>query len=131
MVARENVVLESSGGGPAAADNRLTALTVTAHFSPVTNLLENAVAAGAVDFTQTAPGKSLHATGGQAVYTAGPDGQVELTGHPWAQTDKLTILNADRLKYDVKSGAVDAFGLYHIAPRRVATNGAQPARPPP
>ena len=45
------------------------------------------------------PARALHATGGHAVYTAGPDGQVELTGHPWAQTDKLTILDADRLKY--------------------------------
>jgi lipopolysaccharide export system protein LptA len=131
IVAEEDAVLESFGSGSAAVSNRLTAATVTAHFSAITNQLENAVAEGAVDFTQTAPGQHIHAAGDRAVYAVAPVEQVELTGHPWAQTDKQTVLNADRLKYEVKSGAVDAFGRYHIAPRRGATNGTPSAQPSP
>jgi len=123
IVAEEDAVLESFGSGSAAVSNRLAATTVTAHFSSVTNQLENAVAEGAVVFAQTAPGKSLHTTGDRAVYTTAPEEQVELTGHPWAQTDRLTILDADRLKYDLKSGAVDASGQYHLVfPKRMAAN---------
>jgi lipopolysaccharide export system protein LptA len=132
IVAEEDAVLESFGAGSAAVSNVLTAATVTAHFSSLTNQLENAVAEGGVDFAQTAPGKCLHATGGRAVYTVAPEEQVELTGHPWAQTDQFTILDADRLNYDMKSNQVAASGRYHIVfPKRVAANGAQPARPPP
>jgi len=131
IVAEEDAVLESFGSGSAAVSNRLTAATVTAHFSSITNQLENAVAEGAVDFTQTAPGKHIHAAGDRAVYAVAPVEQVELTGHPWAQTDRQTVLNADRLKYEVKSGAVDSFGRYHIAPKRRATNGPPPAQPSP
>ena len=129
LVGEEDAVLESFGSGGAAVSNRLAAATVTAHFSALTNQLENAVAAGGVDFTQTAPGKHLHATGDRAVYMAAPEEQVELTGHPWAQTDQITILDADRLQYDLKSGAPGVFGRYHIVPKRVAANGAQPAPP--
>ena len=132
IVAEGDAVLESFGSGSAAVSNRLAAATVTAHFSAITNQLENAVAEGAVVFAQTAPGKSLHATGDRAVYVTGPEEQVELTGHPWAQTDRLTILQADRLNYDLKSGAVDASGQYHLVfPKGIAANRAPPAPPPP
>ena len=132
VIAEEDAVLESFGSGSAAVSNRLAAATVTAHFSSVTNQLENAVAEGAVVFAQTAPGKSLHATGEGAVYTTAPEEQVELTGHPWAQTDRLTILDADRLKYDLKNGAVAASGQYHLVHhKRIAANGAPSAPPPP
>src|ERR1019366_5120346 len=102
IVAEEDAVLESFGSGSAAVSNRVTAATVTAHYSAVTNQLENAVAEGAVAFAQTAPGKHIHATGGRAVYAVAPVEQVELTGHPWAQTDRQTVLDADRLNYGVK-----------------------------
>jgi lipopolysaccharide export system protein LptA len=132
IVAEMDAVLESYGAGSAAVSNRLTAATVTAHFSSVTNQLENAVAEGAVDFTQTAPGKHLHATGDRAVYATGPEEQVELTGHPWAETDQITILQADRLKYGLKSGAVDWSGPYHLVfPKRIAAGGEPPAPPSP
>jgi lipopolysaccharide export system protein LptA len=132
IVAEEDAVLTSFGAGSAAVSNVLTADTVTAHFSSLTNQLENAVAEGGVAFAQTAPGKSLHATGDRAVYTAAPEEQVELTGHPWAQTDQFTILDADRLRYDMKSDKVDASGRYHIVfPKSVAASGAPPAPPSP
>jgi lipopolysaccharide export system protein LptA len=80
---------------------------------------------------QTAPGQNIHATGEQAVYAVAPVEQVELTGHPWAETDKGAISGADRLKYELKSGAEDAFGLYHITPKRRAANTASSGQPPP
>jgi hypothetical protein len=113
------VVFAQTGPAGKGADggvvsNHLTADTATAHFSAVTNRVESAVAEGRVVFVQIAPGKTLHATGGKAVYTATPVEEVELTVHPWAQTDKLTIEDADRLNYELGSGAVDTSGLYHI-----------------
>ncbi len=132
IVAEEDPALESFGSGSAAVSNRLTAATVTAHFSSVTNQLDHAVAEGAVVFAQTAPGKNLHASGSRAVYTVAPEEQVELTGQPWAQTDRLTILDADRLQYEMKSGAVEAFGPYRIVfPKTIATNGEGSAPPSP
>jgi len=132
MIAEENAVLEAFGSGSAAVSNRLAAATVTAHFSSVTNQLENALAEGGVVFAQNAPGKSLHATGDRAVYAAVPEEQVELTGHPWAQTDRITILDADHLKYDLKSGAADASGQYHLVfPKRIAGNPTPSAPPSP
>ena len=125
-------MLESYGAGGAAVSNLLTAATVTAHFSSFTNQLENAVAVGGVVFVQTAPGKHLYATGEQAVYTVAPEEQVELTGQPWAQTDQFAILHADRLKYNLGSGVVDAAGQYHIVfPKSLAAKGAPPAPPSP
>jgi len=121
-----------NGAGGGAVSNHLTAATVTAHFSSVTNQVQSAVAQGGVVFAQTAPGKSLHATGDRAVYGVAPEEQVELTGHPWAQTDKLTILDAERLKYFMASGAVDTSGLYQMVPiKTAATAAAPPAHPPP
>jgi lipopolysaccharide export system protein LptA len=132
VVAEEDAVLASFGAGSAAVSNVLTAAMVTAHFSSLTNQLEDAVAEGGVVFIQTAPGKSVQAIGDRAVYTAGPEEQVELTGHPWARTDQFVILDADRLKYGMKSGAEEAFGRYHIVFRKnVAANRAQPAPPAP
>jgi lipopolysaccharide export system protein LptA len=132
VVAEEAPVLESFGSGSAAVSNRLSAALVTAHFSAVTNQLENALAEGAVDFIQTAPGKFIHATGGWGLYTVAPDEQVELTGHPWAQTDKLTLLDADRLAYNARSGAVGGSGRYHIVfPEKNTANPPPPAPPAP
>ena len=131
IVAEDDAVLESSGSGSNAVSKKITADTVTAHFSAVTNQLESAVAEGRVVFVQTAPGQNIHATGEHAVYAVAPVEQVELTGHPWAETDKGSISGADRLKYELKSGAEDAFGLYHITPKRRAANTAPSGRPPP
>jgi lipopolysaccharide export system protein LptA len=115
-----------NGAGGGTVSNHLTAAIVTAHFSSVTNQVQSAVAEGGVVFAQTAPGKSLHATGDRAVYGVAPEEQVELTGHPWAQTDKLTILDADRLKYFMASGAVDTSGLYQMVPIKTSTAAAPP-----
>jgi lipopolysaccharide export system protein LptA len=96
----------------------------------VPNRLENATAEGAVDFVQTAPAKHLHATGDRAAYVVAPVEQVELSGHPWAQTDKVAVLHADRLRYGLKSGDMDATGLYQfVFPKSAATNGAPPVAP--
>jgi lipopolysaccharide export system protein LptA len=135
-VAEGAVVLDQTapgrdGPGSAAVSNHLTAAILTAHFSSVTNQIESAVAEGAVTFTQSGPGKSLRATGGRAVYTVAPEEQVELTGHPWAQTDRLTILDADRLNYAVQSGAVDASGRYHIIISKNTPARAPASAPPP
>jgi lipopolysaccharide export system protein LptA len=124
----DQTVPGKGGAGGGAVSNHLTAAAITARFSSVTNQIESAGAAGGVVFVQTAPGKSLHATGEQAVYAVAPEEQVVLTGHPRAQTDKLTVLDADRLKYEVRSGAVEAFGRYHIVPNR--TNAASAAPTP-
>ena len=113
-----------NGVGGAVVSNHLTAATVNAHFSAVTNRVESAVAEGRVVFAQIAPGKTLHATGSKAVYEGLPEEQVELTGQPWAQTDKLTIVDADRLKYEMQSGAVDTSGRYHIILTKTNAVGA-------
>jgi lipopolysaccharide export system protein LptA len=121
-----------NGAGGAAVSNHLTASVITARFSSATNQIESAVAEGAVAFAQAAPGKSLKATGSRADYAVAPEEQVELTGHPWARSDTLTILDADRLKYEVKSGAVDAAGQYHIIINKTnAASVAASAHPPP
>jgi len=122
----DQTVPGKNGPGGGIESNHLTAAVVTAHFSSVTNRVESAVAEGNVDFVQTAPGKSLHATGGRAVYAAAPEEQIELTGHPWAQTDKLTISDADRLKYFLESGAVDSSGLYQMRPVKTTVANAAP-----
>jgi lipopolysaccharide export system protein LptA len=115
--------------GSGTESNDLTAAIVTAHFSAVTNQVESAVAEGNVVFAQTAPGKSFHATADRAVYSVAPEKQVELTGHPWAQTDKLTVLDADRLTYGVQSGVRGTFGRYQIVFPK--TNATAAAAPPP
>jgi lipopolysaccharide export system protein LptA len=120
------------GAVGAVVSNHLTAATVNAHFSAVTNHVESAVAEGKVVFAQIAPGKTLHAIGSKAVYSALPEEQVELTGHPWAQTDKLTIVDADRLTYELQSNAVDTSGKYHIILTKTNAVGApSPGHPSP
>jgi lipopolysaccharide export system protein LptA len=121
-----------NGAAGAIVSNHLTAAAVNARFSDVTNHVESAVAEGRVVFARIAPGKTLHATGSKAVYAALPEEQVELTGHPWAQTDKLTIVDADRLKYELQGGAVDTSGRYHIILNKTNAAGApSPGHPSP
>jgi lipopolysaccharide export system protein LptA len=130
----DQTVPGKNGPGSGTESNHLTAALLTAHFSAVTNQVESAVAEGGVVFAQTAPDKSFDATADRAVYAVAPEEQVELTGHPWAQTDKLTILDADRLTYGVQSGARDTSGRYHIVFRKTndtAAAAAPPAHPPP
>jgi len=130
IVAEDDAVLQSTGSGPGAISQKITAALVTAYFSALTNQLERAVAEGKVVFAQAAPDRHLRATGDLAVYAVAPVEQVELTGHPWAETDQGSISGADRLQYQMQSGSVDAFGLYHIVPKRVATKAPPSARPP-
>jgi lipopolysaccharide export system protein LptA len=130
VVARENVVMETFGAGPASASNTLAAALVTARFSSATNQIESAEAVGAVDFRQSKDGKNTHACGDHAVYALAPAEQIELTGHAWAQQDKFTILDADHLVWDLKSGRLSASGLYHIiSTGNLVTGNANPAPP--
>jgi lipopolysaccharide export system protein LptA len=129
IVAEDNAVLQSIGSGSNAVSKKITAALVTAYFSAATNQLESAVADGKVVFVQTAPGQNINATGEHAVYTVGPVEQVELTGHPWAETDKGSISGADRLRYELKSGTVDSFGLYLITPKPRAANSPSSGQP--
>ncbi len=131
IVAEDNAVLQSTGSGSNAVSKKITAAIVTAYFSAATNQLESAVADGKVVFVQTAPGQNINATGEHGVYAVAPVEQVELTGHPWAETDKGSISGADRLRYELKSGTVDSFGLYLITPKRRAANSPSSGQPPP
>jgi hypothetical protein len=77
--ARTNVILEEKGTSPGAPRNQLTADTVTAQFSAVTNQIEHAVAGPNVVLDQLKAGHRTHATAERAVYTAGDQrpGQAE------------------------------------------------------
>jgi len=90
------------------------------------------VAEGQVVFAQTKAGHQTRATSDYAVYERLPAQQVELTGHPWAQSEKYTITDASRLVWNADSDAVRAFGLYHVVTnRRLASNGPAAVTPPP
>jgi lipopolysaccharide export system protein LptA len=116
VMAEEDVQIQLAGSGPAAENDNLTAAIVTAYFSSVTNVIENAVAVGNVVFDQNSAGQNIHATGDRAVYDLAPAERIVLTGHPVGRKDKFLISNADRLVWDVKSGGLNASGLYHIIP---------------
>jgi lipopolysaccharide export system protein LptA len=114
--AHTNVVLEEKGNAPGAPTNRLTADTVTARFSAVTNQLEQAVAQQNVIIDQFKTGQTIHATAQRAVYTAGMADEVKLTGTPLAHTDKYIVTNSDFLIWQPKANKFQASGLYKILP---------------
>jgi lipopolysaccharide export system protein LptA len=111
-----NVVIEDKGTGPGAAYNKLTAETVTARFSPVTNQIEQAVAEPDVIIDQVKGGHKIHATGRLAVYTAGANDQLALSGKPVARRDDYLITGSDPLIWLPKSNSFQASGLYEMNP---------------
>jgi lipopolysaccharide export system protein LptA len=114
--AHTDVVLEEMGTKPGAPRNTLTADTVTAQFSPVTNRIEHAVAEPNVVIDQVKLGGKTHATAKRAVYTAGAIDQVKLTGAPIAHTDQDLITDADFMIWLPKTNKFQAFGRYKIVP---------------
>jgi lipopolysaccharide export system protein LptA len=119
--AHSHVVIEEKGTNPGAPYNRLTADTVTAQFSAVTNQIEQAVAEPNVIIDQFKGGHKIHATGRRAVYTAGASDQVTLTGAPVAWRDNYMITDSDYLIWHPKSNSFQAFGLYKMDPIQVAS----------
>ena len=120
IVAHTNVVIEEKGTSPGAPFNKLTADTVTAQFSAVTNQIEQAVAGPNVILDQLKGGHKIHATGRRAVYAAGINDQVTLTGTPVAWRDNYMITGSDPLIWWPKSNSFQAFGLYKMDPIKVA-----------
>jgi lipopolysaccharide export system protein LptA len=118
--AHSHVVIEEKGTSPGAPYNQLTADTVTAQFSAVTNQIEQAVAEQDVVLDQLKDGHHIHATSRRAVYTAGANDQVELTGTPVAWRDNYMIVDSDRLIWQPKSNSFQAFGRYRMVPIKVA-----------
>jgi lipopolysaccharide export system protein LptA len=116
-----NVVIEEKGASPGAPVNKLTADTVTAQFSAVTNQIERAVAEQNVVLDQVKAGRNTHATADLAVYTvAGTNGQVKLTGSPLAHTDDYVITESDYMIWEPKLNSFQAFGRYKIVPTKPA-----------
>jgi lipopolysaccharide export system protein LptA len=127
--AEQNVIIEVITTGTNAAYNRLTADTASAAFFADTNRVQRAEAEGNVTFEQIKGPKKLQATGEKAVYQGEPIQQVELTGHPWAKTEKVMISDADAMSWDVKSSSFSASGLFSIVPvDDVTTNAANAHR---
>jgi lipopolysaccharide export system protein LptA len=111
-----NVVLEEKGTQSGAPTNKLSADTVTALFSAVTNQIEQAIARQNVVIDQFKAGHITHATARRADYTAGTNDLVKLTGDPVAQNDKHRIINSDFLIWQPKANKFQASGLYKIVP---------------
>jgi lipopolysaccharide export system protein LptA len=118
--AHTNVVIEDKGTGPGAPFNKLTADTVTAQFSSVTNQIEQAEAWPDVVLDQSKGGHKIHATGRRAVYTASVNDRVTLTGAPVARRDNYLITGSEPLVWLPKSNYFQAFGLYKMDPITVA-----------
>ncbi len=127
--ADQNVIMEVITIGTNSAYNRLTGETASAIFFSNTNGVQRAEAGGNVTFEQIKGPKKLQATGEKAVYQGAPDEQVELTGHPWARTEKVTISNAEAMSWDMKANSFNASGLFNITPAsETSTNAARASR---
>ncbi len=121
-----NVVIEEKGTGLGATGNKLSADTVTAKFSAVTNQIEQAVAERNVVLDQVKAGRITHATSEHAVYAAGTNDQVKLTGTPLAHTDSYLITNSDYMVWQPKANTFQAVGLYKIVPIKPAAGQKSP-----
>jgi lipopolysaccharide export system protein LptA len=115
------VVIEEKGTNSSAPFNTLATDTVTAQFSAVTNQIEHAVAGPRVVLDQTKAGRKIHATAEHAVYTAGTNDQVKLTGTPLAYTDSYMIADADFMIWQPKANKFQAVGRYKIVPLKPAS----------
>jgi lipopolysaccharide export system protein LptA len=114
-----NVVIEEIGTGSAAPRNTLSADTVTAQFSSVSNQIERAVAERNVVMDQVKAGRTTHATARHGVYTATND-EVLLTGKPLAHSEGYVITDSDLMIWEPKSNIFQAFGQYKIVPVKPA-----------
>jgi lipopolysaccharide export system protein LptA len=123
VVAEDHVVLQEFGSDPAAPRNKVTAVTVTALFSAVTNQIERVVAVRDVVFDQVKTNQTVHATGQEAVYTAA-NNETRLTGDPVGRTDRYLITGASCLIWQSKSNRFSAFGPFSMS-------NPNPARPAP
>lgn len=121
-----NVVIEQKGKGLGAPCNKLAADTVTARFSAVTNQIEQAVAERNVVLDQLKAGRTTHATSEHAVYAAGTNDQVTLTGTPLAHTDSYRITDSDYMVWQPKANTFQAVGFYKIVPIKPAAGQQSP-----
>jgi lipopolysaccharide export system protein LptA len=129
VVAEDNAVIDVITTGTNAAFNRLSGDTIDASFFPETNHVQHAQARGRVTFEQIKGPHRIDAKGDQADYQALPVEQVELSGHPWARTEKIIISDADKMSWDMKANSFNASGLYNIMPasNAVANTSRAPA----
>jgi len=127
IVGQDNVVIEELGVRKKPGFDSLHADLVTAYFSPVTNRIQSAVAENHVEMEQRKDGKTLRATSSHAVYVAGTNAQVTLTGHPAAQTDQYLVSGANSLMWWPQTNVFRAVGAYKITPvAAVATPKSKP-----
>jgi len=113
--AHSNVVIREIGLKSVPRTNQLTAETVAATFSTVTNQIEKALAVDNVVLFQSKGLQTNSANSDRAVYTAAND-QVKLTGHPIAHSGNYLITHADYLIWLPKTNQYQAFGVYKITP---------------
>jgi lipopolysaccharide export system protein LptA len=121
--AEGHAVLRQIGTNATEPHNQLTAATVTAFFSAVTNQIERAVADNNVVIDQVKTNGAIHATGERAVYTAAAD-EFRLTGAPVAKTGQYLISNAEYLIWQPKTNRFRAFGPYNILPVKSKTTNS-------
>jgi lipopolysaccharide export system protein LptA len=121
VLAQNHVVLRQFGTNVGEPRDQLTAVTVIAFFSAVTNQIERALAEREVVIDQVKTNGAIHATGERAVYTAAID-EFKLTGAPLAKTDQYVISNADSMIWQPKTNRFRAFGFYDIIPVKTMTN---------
>jgi len=124
VIAEDHAVLRQFGANATEPRDQLTAVIVTAFFSPVTNQIERAIADRDVVIDQVKSNQVIHAIGERAVYTAATD-EVKLTGGPFAVTDKYVISNADYLIWHPKTNRFHGSGPYTIIP--VKTKASHPS----
>jgi lipopolysaccharide export system protein LptA len=126
--AHTNVVIVEKGTGRGASTNTLTADDVTAHFLPLTNQIDRAVAEGHVVFNQLKDGHVTHATSRHGVYLGGTNDEVKLTGTPLAHNDFYIITNSEFLLWKRAANLMEASGRYQIIPLNppVAKNVSSP-----
>jgi lipopolysaccharide export system protein LptA len=120
VLAQDHVVLRQFGTNAAEPRDQVTAVTVTAFFSAVTNQIERAVAERDVVMDQVKTNQTIRATGEHAVYTAAAD-EVKITGAPVATTDQNIISHSDYMIWQPKTNRFQAFGPYDIVPIRGKT----------
>jgi hypothetical protein len=115
IVGQTNVVIKEFGGVKP-VDATLHADAVTVLFLPVTNRVDKSIADGRVIIDERKGAQPIHATADHAVYIAGTNGQVTLTGQPFAENGKYFVTNAASLVWQPQSNRFAAFGFFQIIP---------------
>jgi len=116
IVGQTNAVIKEFGGAVKPVDATLNADTVTVLFSPATNRVDQSIADGRVIIDERKGAQPIHATADHAVYLAGTNGQVTLTGQPFAENGKYFVTNAASLVWQPQSNRFAAFGFFQIIP---------------